>query len=110
MNAIYLDCISGISGNMFLGACLQVGVPANYLIRELKKLSLPDEYEIAISDVSKNGIAAIHVDVKVDDDHHEHEHHHHHGHDHEHEHHHEDHHHRNMADIRKIIEQSTLSM
>ena len=31
MKAIYLDCISGISGNMFLGACIQAGVPTNYL-------------------------------------------------------------------------------
>ncbi len=98
MKAIYLDCISGISGNMFLGACLQAGVPANYLEKELQKLTLPDNYKIDISNVSKNGIAAIYVNVELD----EHEH----NHDlHEHDH----HHHRNMSDIRKIINDSTLS-
>ena len=107
MKAIYLDCISGISGNMFLGACIQAGVPTNYLIQELKKLSLPDDYQIEISDINKNGIAAVYVDVKFEEAHE----HHHHEHDEEHHHHHEEHHHhRNMADIRKIIESSTLSV
>ena len=106
MKAIYLDCISGISGNMFLGACIQAGVP-------LKKLSLPDDYKIVISDVNKNGIAAIHVDVKFEEVHgHNHHEHHHHEHDEEpenHHHHEHEHHHRNMSDIREIIEHSTLS-
>ena len=107
MKAIYLDCISGISGNMFLGACIQAGVPTNYLIQELKKLSLPDDYQIEISDINKNGIAAVYVDVKFEEAHE----HHNHEHDEEHHHHHEEHHHhRNMADIRKIIESSTLSV
>ena len=58
MKAIYLDCASGISGNMFLGACLQLGVPKNFLINELEKLNLHDEYELEIFDVAKNGIGA----------------------------------------------------
>ena len=103
MKAIYLDCISGISGNMFLGACLQAGVPATYLVQELNKLSLSDKYEVKIDNVDKNGIAAVYVDVNILD-HHDHEHHH------DNEHHHEHgHHHRNMSDIRQIISQSTLS-
>ena len=65
MKAIYLDCPSGISGNMFLGACLQLGVPEKYLLGELEKLNLPNEYHIEISDVSKNGIGAAYVDVKL---------------------------------------------
>ena len=39
MKALYLDCASGISGNMFLGACLQLGVPEKYLRGELDKLN-----------------------------------------------------------------------
>jgi len=96
MKAIYLDCAAGISGNMFLGACLQAGVPAAYLIQELKKLPLPDEYEIEISNVNKNGISATHVDVKINSENHEH------NHDHE-------HHHRTMAEIRSIIETAPLA-
>lgn len=40
MKAIYLDCFSGISGNMLLGAFLQAGVPEAYLRAELAKLPL----------------------------------------------------------------------
>lgn len=65
MKAIYLDCLSGISGNMFLGACIQIGVPKNYLLKELEKLNLPNEYHIEISDVIKCGIGAAYVDVKL---------------------------------------------
>ena len=42
MKALYLDCASGISGNMFLGACIQLGVPEKYLRGELEKLNLKD--------------------------------------------------------------------
>ena len=38
MRALYLDCFAGISGNMFLGAMLQAGVPQGYLENELQKL------------------------------------------------------------------------
>ena len=65
MKALYLDCAAGISGNMFLGACLQLGVPENFLRGELDKLKLPREFDLEISDVSKNGIGAIYVDVKT---------------------------------------------
>ena len=65
MKALYLDCAAGISGNMFLGACLQLGVPENFLRTELDKLKLPREFTLEISDVSKNGIGAIYVDVQT---------------------------------------------
>ena len=65
MKAIYLDCAAGISGNMFLGACLQLGVPEKYLRGELDKLNLTHEFELEISDVSKNGIGAAYADVKL---------------------------------------------
>ena len=107
MKALYLDCASGISGNMFIGACLQLGVPEKYLRGELDKLNLHDEYELKVEDVIKNGIGAAYFDVELLHEHHEH-------HDfpsnvhhiHQHEHHHE---HRTMADIRKIIDASELS-
>lgn len=65
MKALYLDCAAGISGNMFLGACLQLGVPEKYLREELGKLRLPHEYDMEISAASKNGIGAVYVDVKL---------------------------------------------
>ncbi|MCR5834794.1 MAG: nickel pincer cofactor biosynthesis protein LarC [Selenomonadaceae bacterium] len=108
MKALYLDCASGISGNMFLGACLQLGVPEKFLRSELEKLRLPREYEMEISDVSKNGIGATYVDVKlpkdINDDF---------GHTnirHIHRHEHiRNHTHRTFGDIKKIIEASDLS-
>lgn len=65
MKAIYLDCFSGISGNMLLGAFIQAGLPAEYLLSEIKKLITEEEFSIKISDVSKNGIVAPYVEVKV---------------------------------------------
>ncbi|MBR5914079.1 MAG: nickel pincer cofactor biosynthesis protein LarC [Selenomonadaceae bacterium] len=99
MKALYMDCASGISGNMFIGACLQLGVPEKYLRGELEKLNISDEYELEISDVSKNGIGAAYFDVKLLHENHAHIHH-------IHEHHHE---HRTLADIRKIIDESDFN-
>ncbi len=106
MRALYLDCASGISGNMFIGACLQLGISEKYLRGELEKLNLSDEYELEFSDVAKNGIGAAYFDVKFL---HEHRHEHfnanakiHHIHEHHHE-------HRKMADIRKIIEAANFN-
>ena len=67
MKAIYLDCFSGISGNMLLGAFLQAGVPEAYLKEELKKLPMADEFSLQVSDVKKNGILAVYVDVLLRD-------------------------------------------
>lgn len=103
MKAIYLDCFSGISGNMLLGAFLQAGVPAAYLLNELQKLPVADEFEMKIEEVEKRGIAAVHVDVVLKHDAHDH-----HEHEHEHEHHH-GHHHRSFRDIKKMIESAALS-
>lgn len=107
MKALYLDCAAGISGNMFLSACLQLGVPENYLRGELDKLNLKD-FEIEISNVSKNGIGAAYVDVKLSKNFeseldrpnirrlHRHEHI-------------KNHSHRTFSDIKKIIDASELS-
>ena len=118
MKAIYLDCFSGISGNMLLGAFLHAGVPLEYLEQELKHIDLPDEYHIHAEKVNKNGIQAIHMDVDLpnhtDNPHthedgspHDHEHPHHHTDDsHVHSH---DHSHRTFSDIRKMLTESRLS-
>jgi len=42
----YYDCFSGISGDMNLGAMIDLGVDGDYLTRELSKLQLNFEYEI----------------------------------------------------------------
>ena len=101
MKILYFDCSSGISGNMTLGALTEIIGDENYLINELKKLNV-DGYKIEISKKVKNGITGTYVDVILE---HEQEHEHHHDHEHEHHHHHE---HRNLNDINKIIDESTL--
>ena len=127
MRAIYLDCFSGLSGNMLLGAFLAAGMPLETLEAELRRLPMAEEFRLKVSSVKKNGIAATYVDVELlgathghccehgegDDHAHEHGCEHDHGHANEgavpaHEHSHE-HHHRTMHDVRTILERSSLS-
>lgn len=108
LKALYLDCAAGISGNMFLGACLQLGVPEKYLRGELDKLKLPHDFTIEISNVSKNGIGAAYVDVQLarefDSEHDRPNIRHLHRHEHA-----KSHSHRTFGDIKKIIDASDLS-
>lgn len=106
MKALYFDCSSGISGNMTLGALLELCDDPHYLENELNKLNV-DGYHIHISSQKKNGITATYVDVHLEHEHHHerHEHHHEHHHVHEHNHHHE---HRNLYDVNQIIDQSDI--
>ena len=96
MKTLYFDCSSGISGNMTLGALLEIVGDENYLLGELKKLNV-DGYKIEISKKVKNGITGTYVDVILENEHHHHDHDHHehgpgctcgcHDHDHHHDHH-----------------------
>ena len=106
MKTLYFDCSSGISGNMTLGALLEIVGDDNYLLQELKKLNV-DGYRIEISSKVKNGITGKYVDVILDDehDHHEHNHEHLHNEEHSHEHHHS---HRNLNDVNEIIDKSSI--
>ncbi len=106
MKILYYDCFCGISGDMNLAALIDLGVNKEYLINELSKLNLNDEYEIQISKKVKNGISGTKFDVILKNQNEDHEHtsenasHHHHTHHHE---------HRNLNDIKDIINNSTLS-
>jgi pyridinium-3,5-bisthiocarboxylic acid mononucleotide nickel chelatase len=66
MKTLYLDIFSGISGDMFLGALLDLGVDARKLERELKKLNL-EGYHIHISRRKKSGIEGVKLDVHLDE-------------------------------------------
>ncbi|MBX4266134.1 nickel pincer cofactor biosynthesis protein LarC [Clostridium estertheticum] len=88
MKILYYDCFSGISGDMNLGALLDLGIDEKYLINELSKLNLKG-YEIKVSRDIRKGIEGTKVDVLLQE--------HSHGHSHEevselhlHEHHHDD--------------------
>ncbi|WP_332629733.1 nickel insertion protein, partial [Halalkalibacter flavus] len=92
MKTLYLDCFSGISGDMMIGALLDAGADPFKLEEELKKLQINEEYKLKWSKVVKNGITSTKFDVLLTVEHHahghshDHEHSHDHGHSHDHEH------------------------
>jgi pyridinium-3,5-bisthiocarboxylic acid mononucleotide nickel chelatase len=71
MKILYYDCFSGISGDMHLGALLDLGVDRQYLLEGLGKLDL-DGYEIKINRDERRGVSGTRVDVVLQphDDHH----------------------------------------
>jgi pyridinium-3,5-bisthiocarboxylic acid mononucleotide nickel chelatase len=74
MNIIYFDCYAGISGDMTVGALLDLGVPLEHLRSELAKLDLPeDSYALSASRTERKHVAALKFDVAVHD-HHSHRH------------------------------------
>ncbi len=60
----YLDCFSGVSGDMLLGAVIDTGIPVENLRSELKRLPL-EGYELTAGRVKRAGIAATHARVAV---------------------------------------------
>ena len=133
---LYLDCSSGISGDMTVAALLDLGASEQHLREALS--SLPAHgFDVAVTRVRKSGLDACDFDVRLDAAHenhdhdmawlyghldasdhehahvheHDHEHAHEHSaeHDHEHEHHHHHHEHRSLADVCAIIDASAMS-
>lgn len=64
MKVLYYDCFSGISGDMNLGAMVDLGVASDYLLGELEKIDIGD-YEIKIAKDKRKGITGTRVDVVV---------------------------------------------
>lgn len=89
MKVLYYDCFSGISGDMHLGAMIDLGIEPAFLRCELEKLPLRGEYSLDIQKGIKKGISGTKVSVTLTHQH--------------------GHHHRTFRDIEAIIEQSTLS-
>jgi pyridinium-3,5-bisthiocarboxylic acid mononucleotide nickel chelatase len=81
----YFDCFSGISGDMTLGALIDLGVPLPWLKEAIAALPLSG-FDITAADVEYNGIKAKRVEVHA----------------------HGEHHHRHYSDIRTLIEKSPL--
>jgi uncharacterized protein (TIGR00299 family) protein len=118
MRIAYLDCFSGISGDMFLGALIDAGVPARVFEETVVALNIGAK--LAISKVDRSGITAIKVDVLTDGElpaekvSHGHSHPHEHAHNHTHGHSHDrgiesTHvHGRGLKEIRKIIERAMI--
>ena len=118
MKTLYLDCFAGISGDMTIGALLDLGLDFAYLQQELRKLGV-EGYELSLERVDRSGINAAKFDVTVTQTvsvrvSHSHDH----SHPHEHSHdeatqtdslRYHDHDHRSLATIKHLIESSTLS-
>ena len=115
----YLECFAGISGDMLMGALVDVGAPIELL--ERTAASLAPGAKLRVTRVNRSGIQSTKVDVLVngqlhepaadsgpiehENHHHDHDHgHHHHDHGHEHPtHHHEHEHARGLPEIRKLV-------
>jgi len=65
MRVLYYDCFSGISGDMNLGALLDLGVEETHLRHELSKLSLDNEFDLVIEHATKMGISGTCVQVNL---------------------------------------------
>lgn len=63
----YFDCFSGISGDMTLGAMVDLGVPIEGLIDQLRRLPL-ENFDIKVTPAQRNGISAKFVKVEAFDD------------------------------------------
>ena len=85
MKILYFDCFSGISGDMIIGALIDLGFDFNFLKDELKKLNLKG-YEIESKKIIKNGISSTKFNVVEKHNHEE----------------------RNLKEINKIIDNSKL--
>src|SRR5689334_12444561 len=107
MKTLFFDCFSGISGDMTIGALLDLGLDFEYLKSELRKLPV-EGYELKASRVVRSNLSATKFDVLMGEDHsHEpdhHDHHHQHGHSHSHA-----HFHRKASEILSMIGDSWLS-
>jgi pyridinium-3,5-bisthiocarboxylic acid mononucleotide nickel chelatase len=120
MKTLYLDIFSGISGDMFLGAALDLGVDLRQLETELGKLRVGG-YHLHASRKQQSNIEGVKFDVHLETDPHRHDHGHDHDHEHQHGHGHKHQHERaredesahkgsrNFAEIRHMIESSELS-
>jgi hypothetical protein len=63
----YLDCPTGISGDMCLGALLDAGVPLTYLQQHLSQLGLDAEFNLTAAAVIKRGQRAMQAQVTLTD-------------------------------------------
>ncbi len=86
MKLCYLDCFSGISGDMLLGALVDAGLSPAALESELRKLNLND-WSLATERVQRGELTATKLDFKIS----------------------ETHHHRTWKKIRELIRASALA-
>jgi uncharacterized protein (TIGR00299 family) protein len=86
-NVLVYDCFSGLSGDMHIGAMLDIGVPEQYLRDQLGRLAMADEFELQIKQADKLGITGTQATVVMRQT---------------------PHHHRHLKDIAAIIQDANL--
>ena len=86
MKTLYLDCFSGISGDMCLGALIDAGADSGWLERELRRLPLQG-WSMEVCRANSRGVTATRVNIKVDEEHQP---------------------HRNFSQIKSILEDSEI--
>ena len=82
---LHIDPFSGIAGDMFLGAAIDLGAPLEGVLKALKPLSVSKPYRVTTDRVQRHGISAVDLKVHTDrdkhagapTDHHHHDHPHH---------------------------------
>ena len=88
MRILYYDCFAGISGDMNLGALIDLGVDANYLKTELEKLNI-EGFHLNIEKDIRRGISGTKATVVIENP--------------------ENEKHRHLRHVEEIVNNSTLS-
>jgi pyridinium-3,5-bisthiocarboxylic acid mononucleotide nickel chelatase len=68
LKTVYLDCFSGISGDMMLGALVDAGVPLDAIRAGVASLGLPN-CDLVAHEVKRRGFRATKVDVQHEPEH-----------------------------------------
>ena len=108
MKTLYLDLSSGISGDMFIAALIDLGVDARQLEQALGKLRL-EGYHLHVKRGHKASLEGVKFDVHLASEHDHGDQPHAHNHAHAHSHAHTPEHGRNFAQIRQLVSESLLS-
>ena len=88
MKILYYDCFAGISGDMNLGAMVDLGVDSDYLIAELQKLNI-EGFHLEIQKDIRRGISGTKATVVIENQ--------------------ENEKHRHLRHVEELINQSSLS-
>ncbi len=65
METLYIDCQSGLAGDMLLAAFFDLGVPKEVVTKPLEMLGLVDSYSLDIEEGLSYGLRGIRVDVEL---------------------------------------------
>lgn len=87
MKIAFVDCYSGISGDMFLASLLDAGLSVDVLQKGINKLNLPEKVELKLTETHKGALRAANLEVIVP----------------------HSHNHRHLSDILAILANSSLS-